>query len=251
MVAPHPSSPSLSLSVVIPVKDERANIAPLAAEIVAALDGRCTFEAIFVDDGSSDGTRRRDSPCHRAPRRPCARHPAGPQLRPIDRRAPRCRRSPLPLGRHARWRWPESAGRDQHGCWPRCRTVASDPLLLVAGCRLQRNDDWIRRLSSRVANGVRRRMLRDDTPDTGCGLKLFARDTFLQLPYFDHMHRFLPALYQRLGGRVCCVEVDHRPRAAGRSKYGIHNRLWVGIVDLFGVAWLQRRARLSPMSDIE
>ncbi|MCB1618930.1 MAG: dolichol-phosphate mannosyltransferase, partial [Pseudomonadales bacterium] len=100
-------------------------------------------------------------------------------------------------------------------------------------------------------NGVRSRLLGDATPDTGCGLKLIRRRIFMALPRFDHMHRFLPALYQRLGGRVCCVEVNHRPRAAGRSKYGIHNRLWVGIVDLFGVAWLQRRARLSPMSDIE
>ncbi len=250
MVAPHPSSPSLSLSVVIPVKDERANIAPLAAEIVAALDGRCTFEAIFVDDGSSDGT---DDEIHHA----IARH-AG-HVRGI-RLARNCGQSTAVhrgVGA-ARYPWVATlVGDGQNPPAEINRLLAalqnsgSDPLLLVAGCRLQRNDDWIRRLSSRVANGVRRRMLRDDTPDTGCGLKLFARDTFLQLPYFDHMHRFLPALYQRLGGRVCCVEVNHRPRAAGRSKYGIHNRLWVGIVDLFGVAWLQRRARLSPMSDIE
>ena len=250
MVAPHPSSPSLSLSVVIPVKDERANIAPLAAEIVAALDGRCTFEAIFVDDGSSDGT---DDEIHHA----IARH-AG-HVRGI-RLARNCGQSTAVHRGVGAARYPWVATLDGDGQNPPAeinrllaalQNSGSDPLLLVAGCWLQRNDDWIRRLSSRVANGVRRRMLRDDTPDTGCGLKLFARDTFLQLPYFDHMHRFLPALYQRLGGRVCCVEVNHRPRAAGRSKYGIHNRLWVGIVDLFGVAWLQRRARLSPMSDIE
>jgi len=115
------------------------------------------------------------------------------------------------------------------------------PLLLV-GWRVQRRDTALRRLSSRVANGVRSRLLGDATPDTGCGLKVFPRELFLRLPFFDHLHRFLPALAQREGGQVVSMPVSHRARPAGTSKYGIHNRLWVGIVDLFGVMWLQRRA---------
>jgi dolichol-phosphate mannosyltransferase len=120
---------------------------------------------------------------------------------------------------------------------------------LIAGWRAKRQDSWLRKLSSKVANGVRRRLLRDATPDTGCGLKLFPRALFLELPYFDHMHRFLPALVLRAGGRVESVPVNHRPRHQGTSKYGVHNRLWVGIVDLFGVMWLQRRARLPEVSE--
>jgi dolichol-phosphate mannosyltransferase len=126
-------------------------------------------------------------------------------------------------------------------------------LELLAGWRARRSDTFLRRLSSKVANGVRSRMLKDNTPDTGCGLKVFARETFLQLPNFDHMHRFLPALVMRNGGAVVSVPVHHRARERGTSKYGVHNRLWVGIVDLFGVAWLQRRVRLpviEPDSDL-
>ena len=120
---------------------------------------------------------------------------------------------------------------------------------MLAGWRAERQDTWLRRFSSRVANGVRSRVLRDATPDTGCGLKVFARDTFLRLPYFDHMHRFLPALFRRAGGRTVSVEVNHRPRNAGRSKYGLHNRLWVGIIDLQGVFWLQRRAKITDITE--
>ncbi|MGH6624440.1 MAG: dolichol-phosphate mannosyltransferase, partial [Burkholderiaceae bacterium] len=117
--------------------------------------------------------------------------------------------------------------------------------LLLAGWRATRRDTWLRRLSSKVANGVRSRMLGDGTPDTGCGLKLFERETFLALPYFDHMHRFLPALVRRHGGRVVSVPVNHRPRTRGQSHYGVWNRLGVGIVDLVGVMWLRRRAQLT------
>jgi dolichol-phosphate mannosyltransferase len=115
------------------------------------------------------------------------------------------------------------------------------PPALLAGRRQRREDQWLRRLSSWVANGVRRSLLRDDTPDTGCGLKLFQRDVFLALPHFDHMHRFLPALVQRAGGRVVTVPVGHRARYFGRSKYGLFDRLWPGVVDLLGVMWLRRR----------
>jgi dolichol-phosphate mannosyltransferase len=118
--------------------------------------------------------------------------------------------------------------------------VASAPRMAI-GNRVSRRDTWLRRLSSRVANGVRSRLLRDGTPDTGCGIKVMHRATFLELPRFNHMHRFLPALFQRAGCAVISVPVNHRPRTRGRSKYGLNNRLWVGVVDLFGVRWLIRR----------
>ena len=121
------------------------------------------------------------------------------------------------------------------------RAAAPDAPALVAGWRATRRDTRLKRVSSRLANAVRAALLGDRTPDTGCGLKVFRREAFLRLPPFDHMHRFLPALVQRDGGMVVNVAVNHRPRAAGRSKYGVMNRLWVGIVDLLGVMWLQRR----------
>jgi dolichol-phosphate mannosyltransferase len=119
---------------------------------------------------------------------------------------------------------------------------------MVSGVRLGRRDTWVRRLSSRVANGVRNRALGDGAVDTGCGLKLFRREAFLALPRFDHMHRFLPALMQRDGWTVRYVSVAHRPRATGVSKYGMFDRLGVGIVDLLGAMWLRRRA-LAPVSE--
>jgi dolichol-phosphate mannosyltransferase len=118
----------------------------------------------------------------------------------------------------------------------------SGRLRLVMGNRTTRRDSWLRRLSSRVANGVRSRLLHDGTPDTGCGLKVFDRAVFLDMPRFDHMHRFMPALFRREGYEVISVPVNHRQRTRGTSKYGLHNRLWVGIVDLAGVSWLLRRA---------
>ena len=118
-----------------------------------------------------------------------------------------------------------------------------DTLGLLIGHRVHRRDSGLRKLSSRIANSVRARVLHDATPDTGCGLKLVKRSLFMRLPYFDHMHRFLPALVQRAGARVVSLPVSHRPRTRGRAHYGIGDRLWVGLVDLVGVAWLARRSR--------
>ena len=132
--------------------------------------------------------------------------------------------------------------------WQQLHDAAPMAPVLIAGWRNKRQDTTLRRWSSRVANGVRASLLGDATPDTGCGLKVFARDDFLALPWFDHMHRFLPALMRRAGGRVESVPVAHRPRLKGQSHYGVHNRLWVGLVDLLGVMWLQRRARV-PVAD--
>ena len=127
------------------------------------------------------------------------------------------------------------------------QSAAGPRLRLVMGNRkASRKDSWIRKISSRVANRVRRAILKDESPDSGCGLKLLHRQTFLELPRFNHMHRFLPALFLNAGAEVISVPVRHRHRTHGTSKYGVNNRLWVGIVDLFGVRWLMRRNPTRP-----
>lgn len=230
------------LSVVVPVKNEAANIEPLIREILEATRNLAACEIIYVDDGSDDATlvelkRMAD---------------AVPQLR-ILRHHESCGQSTaITTGvQAATCPWIatlDGDGQNDPGDIPkllhRLRNAGPDENLhMLAGWRANRRDTWFRRFSSKVANGVRSGLLKDETPDTGCGLKVFSRDTFLRLPYFDHMHRFLPALVQRHGGRVVSVIVNHRPRERGASKYGLHNRLWVGIVDLFGVSWLMRRAK--------
>jgi dolichol-phosphate mannosyltransferase len=227
------------VSVVIPVLNEADNVEPLAREIAAALAGR-PYEILFIDDGSTDAT-------------------AATVLRLRDAGV-----APLRLLRHSR-RSGQSAGVCTGVAHARADWVATldgdgqndpadipaliaareageaDGVRLVMGNRVSRKDTWRRHLQSRIANGVRGRMLKDGTPDTGCGIKLFDRSEFLTLPQFDHMHRFLPALFQRRGARVVSVPVNHRPRQRGQSKYGMFDRLWVGIVDIFGVMWLARR----------
>jgi len=231
------------LSVVVPVKNEQDNIEPLVREIAAALSGRAVFEIIYVDDGSTDATRERL----------LGLMAEFPMLRTIRHRESCGQSQAVTTGvRAAHHEWIatlDGDGQNDPADIPALLARLTDPasprnLELLAGWRARRNDTWLRRLSSKVANGVRSRLLRDATPDTGCGLKVFARETFLRLPNFDHMHRFLPALVMRNGGAVVSVPVNHRARERGSSKYGLHNRLWVGIVDLFGVAWLQRRVRL-------
>ena len=122
---------------------------------------------------------------------------------------------------------------------------------MVAGIRRKREDSWLKRFSSRVANAVRQAFLKDGVTDSGCGLKVIRRDAFLALPFFDHMHRFLPALVQRQGGETVSVVVNHRERSGGASKYGINDRLWVGLIDMLGVWWLQRRTLSPVVSEIE
>lgn len=121
---------------------------------------------------------------------------------------------------------------------------------LYAGWRVDRKDTASKRWASRWANGIRQRLLRDDTPDTGCGIKLFERAAFLDLPYFDHMHRYLPALMQRAGWKTVSVPVSHRPRGSGQSKYTNLGRALVGIKDLMGVSWLIQRSRITAVSEI-
>ena len=248
-----PTYPYLGrLSVLVPVKNEQDNIEPLIREIFAALHAEAVFEIIYVNDGSTDDTQRVLENLKSE----------FPMLRVIRHRAACGQSQAVTTGvRAARYEWIatlDGDGQNDPADIPALLGKlrdASQPgnLELLAGWRARRNDTFLKRLSSKVANGVRSRLLRDNTPDTGCGLKLFARETFLQLPNFDHLHRFLPALVMRSGGAVVSVPVHHRARERGTSKYGVHNRLWVGIVDLFGVAWLQRRVRLpviEPGSDV-
>ena len=230
-----------TLSIVIPVCNEADNVAPLTVEIEAALRGLGSFEIIYVDDGSTDATAAnvraiRDRVSHVR----LLRHPT------------RCGQSvALRNGvRAARAEWVVTLDGDGQNdpadiplLFDALRRDRSGKVRLIIGDRRRaRQDSWVRLVSSRIANAVRRRMLHDGTPDTGCGIKLLHRATFLQLPAFNHMHRFLPALYQRDGAVVLSVPVRHRARTRGVSKYGIHNRLWVGIVDMFAVRWLIRRA---------
>lgn len=229
----------MELSVVIPVKDEGGNIAPLVAEIAAALDGVVSYEIVYVDDGSADGTAAEI-------RRLQASHP---QLRLLLHGRSCGQSAAIRSGvRAARGRWIATLDGDGQNdpadipaLWRMAEAAPPAPPLLIAGQRARRRDSWSKRQASRIANAVRRRMLHDDTPDTGCGLKLFSRTLFLDLPYFDHMHRFLPALVLREGGVVRSVPVNHRPRQRGTSKYGVLDRLGVGIADLLGVMWLRRR----------
>jgi len=237
-----PSSMAPDLSVIVPVCNEAENIGPLAREIAEALRGCVAFEMIFVDDGSTDATAEMARQ---------ARAAGLTELR-LLRHSDRSGQSAAVRSgvRAARASWIgtlDGDGQNDPRDLVALLAARDDPknahVLLFMGNRTTRRDTWLRRLSSRIANGVRGGLLGDGTPDTGCGIKIFQRETFLQLPAFDHMHRFLPALFQRAGSAVVSIPVNHRPRTRGSSKYGLHNRLWVGIVDLFGVMWLKARYR--------
>tara|TARA_R110001592_G_scaffold61788_1_gene188767 strand:- start:2893 stop:3696 length:804 start_codon:yes stop_codon:yes gene_type:complete len=234
-------NPLAALSVVVPVKDEAENVLPLMREITAALDGRVPFEIVYVDDGSSDGTQaclqaaKTDFPtlrviCHAecygqsAAIHTGVRHASAPLIATLDGDG---QNDPADI--------PALLERFQ------AEGGSADAPLMIAGWRAKRKDTWLKRISSKVANRVRGGLLSDQTPDTGCGLKVFSRGMFMGFPAFNHMHRFLPALTIRAGGRVVSVAVNHRPRERGQSKYGLFNRLWVGIVDIFGVMWLNSR----------
>jgi dolichol-phosphate mannosyltransferase len=237
----------MELSVVIPLKDEAENIGPLCVEIAAALDGVIEYEIVCIDDGSVDATAA-------VLARLATRLP---QLRSLRHRVSCGQSAALLSGvKAARGSWIATLDGDGQNdpadiplLWRLARAAPAHPPLLIAGCRKQRRDSWTKRMASRIANRVRAWLLGDATPDTGCGLKLLPRALFLDLPAFDHMHRFLPALVLRAGGRVRSASVNHRPRRSGVSKYGVFDRLGVGIVDLFGVWWLQRRSARGDLAD--
>ncbi len=243
--------PPFELSVVVPVHNERENLAPLIHEIVATLSGVLPFEIVYVDDGSTDGT--------------------GNELQQLQLQIPALRvlRHARSTGQStairtgvlaARGRWIatlDGDGQNDPADIPAlltkgCALAASrgDERVLVAGWRTMRRDTGFTRWQSRVANSIRSRLLQDGTPDTGCGLKVYSRSVYLSLPYFDHMHRFLPALVQRAGGAVQSVPVNHRPRVFGASHYGLLNRAWTGVVDMLGVIWLARRAHVADVTEI-
>jgi dolichol-phosphate mannosyltransferase len=226
------------ISVVIPVCNEAENVGPLAQEIGAALVGRA-FEILFVDDGSTDATASAvlEARAH------------VPQVRLLRHSFRSGQSAAVTTGvRHARAEWIgtlDGDGQNDPADLPKLMAARlesrNSDVALFQGHRTTRKDTGFRRLQSRIANGVRSAMLGDGTPDTGCGIKLMHRATYMELPKFDHMHRFLPALFLRAGAKVISVPVHHRPRSRGTSKYGMLDRLWVGIVDLFGVMWLRRR----------
>lgn len=231
------------LTVIAPMLNEEGSVAPLVREIAEACAPLAPFEAIFVNDGSTDGTAAE-----------IARMRAEfPWLREVRHAAP-CGQSAAVRSGVLAARAPLCCTLDGDGQNPPAeipRLVApllADPGVgLVAGQRVARQDTLSKRLASRAANRLRAWMLRDATRDTGCGLKAFPRAVFLALPFFDHLHRYLPALVKREGLRVVLVDVSHRGRAAGRSKYTNIGRAVVGLSDLLGVWWLMRRRRLPTV----
>ncbi len=235
------------LSVVVPVHNERDNIVPLLTEISAALRGRADFEVVYVDDCSRDDTltvlktAKSDFP----------------ELRVVRHLSQSGQSTAIRSGvKAARGTWIatlDGDGQNDPADIPRLLALRDESpaqIRLYAGWRVQRQDSGSKRFASRFANALRSRLLRDDTPDTGCGIKLFERAAFLDLPYFDHMHRYLPALMLRAGWQIKSVPVNHRARGTGTSKYNNLNRALVGIADLRGVAWLIRRAKRTAVEEI-
>jgi glycosyltransferase involved in cell wall biosynthesis len=229
---------AVTISAVVPVKDEAGNVGPLAREIAAALAGEA-HEIIFVDDGSSDGTAEALAALKREI----------PQLRVLrhNRNLGQSRgiRSGVLAAKGDIIITLDGDGQNDPADIPKLLTVlhGEDHVGLVSGVRVKRKDSASRRLASKLGNRFRNFMLGDGATDTGCGLKAFRRQAFLELPYFDHIHRFLIALVLREGWEVRFVPVNHRPRLTGASKYTNFGRLLVSGQDLLGVRWLQRRHR--------
>jgi dolichol-phosphate mannosyltransferase len=209
---PATGEPTPVVSIVVPVRNEQDNIAPLIAEIAKALDGGWVYEIIYVNDGSTDATADRLS----------AEMQVRKNLRHIRHAASSGQSAAVRTGvRAARGRIVITA-----------IEKGGERIGLAAGQRVGRKDTGFKKLQSRVANGVRNAILRDGTRDTGCGLKAFRREVFLALPYFDGLHRFLPALVRREGFNVAYVDVIDRPRHSGVSNYGFFDRLWIGIMEV-------------------
>ena len=227
------------VSVVVPVFDEEGAAPALAREIAAAFEGR-NYEIVFVDDASRDGTRAALN----------ALSAEIPQLRVLAHRQnagqSRALRSGILGARGPIILTLDGDGQNDPADGPGLvDALAAGPpnLALVGGERVKRQDSQAKKIASRIGNGVRKRLLKDTANDTGCGLKAFRREAFLRLPYFDHIHRYLPALMQREGYLTAFRPVNHRHRQTGQSKYTNLGRLWASLSDLAGVIWLQARAR--------
>jgi dolichol-phosphate mannosyltransferase len=235
------------LSVVVPVHNERGNIVPLLSEIATALRGRVDFEIVYVDDASQDDSLT-------ALKTAKAQFP---ELRVLHHAAQSGQSTAIRNGvKAARGAWIatlDGDGQNDPADIPKLIAMRDESpavIKLFAGWRVNRKDSGSKRRASKIANAIRARLLRDDTPDTGCGIKLFERAAFLDLPYFDHMHRYLPALMLRAGWQVKSVPVNHRPRGSGVSNYNNLNRALVGIADLRGVGWLIRRSKRTEVNEI-
>ncbi|MGS1077119.1 glycosyltransferase family 2 protein [Pseudoxanthomonas beigongshangi] len=239
------SSPALS--VVVPVFNERDNVTPLIDEITTALRGRTDFEIVYVDDHSRDDTLAVLQ----------GLKARVPELRVLQHVQQSGQSTAIRTGvKAARGTWIatlDGDGQNDPADIPKliaARDGGEAQTKLYAGWRVNRQDSGSKRWASKWANAIRSRMLRDATPDTGCGIKLFEREAFLDLPYFDHMHRYLPALMQRAGWKTISVPVNHRHRTAGVSKYNNLNRALVGISDLRGVAWLIKRGKRTAVREL-
>lgn len=237
-----------SISVVIPAKNEQGNIGKLIREIHQSLHAYKQVEIVITDDGSTDQTVQealdtaRDCQC---------------AIQVISHQQS-CGQSTAVLTavKHAKGEWivtSDADGQNDPSDMPAMIEAAAkiqNPHFCIAGFRAQRQDTpWIR-FQSKVANAIRHKLLGDGVPDSGCGLKVIPKDTYLQLPYFDHMHRFLPALIKRLDGEIVIHQVKHRDREVGVSNYNAWNRAWVGVIDLLGVIWLKHRAKLPEVKHV-
>ena len=237
----------LKLSVVIPAKNEMENVEPFINEVVAALGDVPNFEIVYVDDGSTDGTfeellKLKQFNKHHLK---AIKHKQSVGQSTAILTGVRVATGELIVTMDA------DGQNDPNDIPGMLQQALLQPLgsdFCIAGYRKNRKDTVWKRFQSRLANSVRSKILHDGTPDTGCGLKILPKSTFLKLPYFDHMHRFIPALVNRMGGKIVIVEVNHRERQAGVSKYNMLGRLGVGIIDILGVMWLQRR---NKKADIE
>ena len=233
----------VAISVVVPVRNEAENIGPLIGEIAAVLEGRWAYEIIYVNDGSTDATAERLAEVMK--QRDNLR-----QLRHANSAGQSAAiRSGVRAARGAIIATLDGDGQNNPAFLPDLISTlerGGERLGLVAGQRVGRKDTGFKKFQSRAANAIRSTILRDGTRDTGCGLKAFRREVFLMMPYFDGLHRFLPALVRREGLEIAYVDVVDRPRRSGVSNYGFFDRLWIGILDLAGVWWLIRRKKPTP-----
>jgi dolichol-phosphate mannosyltransferase len=240
---PSSDQAAVAVSIVVPVRNEAGNVGSLISEIAAALDGRWSYEIIYVNDGSTDATAERLAAImkQRGNLRQIRHAISGGQSAAV--------RSGVRAARGAIVATLDGDGQNDPAFLPDLISAVENGggrVGLAAGQRIGRKDTAFKRLQSRIANGVRNAILRDGTRDTGCGLKAFRREVFLMMPYFDGLHRFLPALVRREGYEIAYVDVTDRPRYSGVSNYGFFDRLWIGILDLAGVWWLIRRKKPTP-----